>query len=474
VPDNSPVLKRVAAELAYRSSRIREYIREIGPGTTREYQQIADSIKLALESVESQLPDQMQALTNSAFAEDDRESIFLDYLSRFSRWFVTIHELLIYLPQQPAVPESVSTLVECFGDQYKATNPSVILGSLFNAAEYDFLEELRRRLPDLGAIIPKSEKNFVLELALCDRQSPAAWAVLAHELGHAIDHANGLSDRVTNHFVTDPNSEAHQLCLAWTREFCADLIAAKAVGPAAILSVLNLEYCAIPLSFVHLASATHPTTRWRLKVVSDFLSSQYGHDYLEDERQLYDRTWIYSARRQGAVDDEANRLQQDDQTFETALKPVVDQLLPLVEGLDLPAHNVVAESVERCLARLHRGVPISAQGHSRSDLREKVRAYRQQQFADHEAQVTAFRQLKRDFLEEPLGAPTILMSAHLCRCEKLAEVESEPATLSDRASMKRWCAELAEIDRVVAISIQMSATHQNVAASINAHAAAPA
>ena len=73
--------------------------------------------------------------------------------------------------------ETVAVLNGAFGKLYEEQAPSTLLGTIFNAFEFDFLEVVEQRLPDLRDVVTDVDRNVVLQLAVCDRESPAAWAV---------------------------------------------------------------------------------------------------------------------------------------------------------------------------------------------------------------------------------------------------------------------------------------------------------
>lgn len=180
------VLLRIAAELIQRSARVKRYLEQVGQGDTGEYRHLSQTITTALDGIASLLPKEVTA-AHSAVDASDGEQVFLAYRRRFSEYFTKIHELLVYLPRQPVAPETVSVLETAFGPAFRQHAPSILLGVMFNAAEFDFYQILSQRLPDLNDIVLERGRAIVLELAVCDRECPATWAVLGHELGHTID-----------------------------------------------------------------------------------------------------------------------------------------------------------------------------------------------------------------------------------------------------------------------------------------------
>ena len=461
--DSLSVLLRVAAELVDRAARVKRYLEAIGPGETREYEQLSGTIGGALGRIEALLYPTLAAVASSR--DPASLQVLLDYLKTFSRWFVTIHELLAYLPRQSVSAETVLILQDGFQATYATQSPSILLGSLFNAAEFDFIQLIKGRLPDLSEIVSEDNRNVVLELAICDRSSPAAWAVLAHELGHAIDITNSVSEQVVDRFITDPQTSVYPMLLAWCRELCADLIAADAVGPSAILSLLSLEYCMYPLRHAHAVSRSHPPTKWRLALIADHLKRSYsGEDFLAAERIAYDVAWTYSVERAySEVDKALEAKERDEETFKNVIVPVWTELHDVVRSLALPHHTISQVSVNRCLRRLRSSVPISAQGASREMLRRRLAQYARRRGGSTPG---AFQALTKEFTEGPLASATILTAAHLARLESIDRVitrgsdGSSPMATADGTT--RFAAELARFDELVASSVRTSAVHRQI------------
>ena len=420
--DNFRVLVRVAVELSTRCAAIRRYLDQIGPGEGLEYQPIGETIRKALDGIEAPLFPTLDAVSTSLKAAKIGHTVGLEvlgsYLAKLSRWFKTIHELLVYLPRRQATPETISVLEASFGSLYSQHKPSIILGSLFNALEFDFLALMRDRLPDLSDIIVDKVKRIVLQLAICDREAAHAWSILAHELGHAIDHHENISLEVTKAFVRDSKSPAFQRVNSWCKELSADLIAARALGPAPILALLSLEYCLFPIIPVHQSSPSHPATRWRLKIVLDYLNKHHGKiPFLEKERHLYEAAVDFNLDR--FVTDPADRrlaLQAGRRQYEFIFSPVAGALSDKIDQLDIPSFALAENSLERCNSRLRQGLPISAQGISREELRSRLSDYRsgEPELPDKAAD---FKELAKLFKEDPLGMPIIFFAASKRRSE---------------------------------------------------------
>lgn len=449
---------RCGIELCARSARVRAFLDEVGPGESGEYAQLIRTIRSALDEVQQLFPSTVQNTVLSSPDGETEARALADYLERFSRWFVTIHELLVYLPAHPVLPETVTTLQATFGDAlFKQHSPSILAGSLFNAAEFDFLEILQARLPDLSEILLTKESNIVLQLALCDRGSPTAWPVLAHEMGHAVDFEGSIATAALESIVKDKTFAGYEVLLSWTREFCADLIAARAVGPTSIVALLELEYCVLPMSSQMTWSRTHPSTRIRLQVAAEYLAELTGADAtsLVREREFYEDAWTLVAKR---AHTDVQRLRDDDTTIvEGLIRPLVRAIVDHVNELPIPVHTTQDESLLRCQRRLREGLPISAQGLSREYLQERLTEYAKK--PDPEA----FKKLTGEFREQPLGVPTILQACHEFREERIqAAIGDDGAILGSTEGIEDLTNDLLRLDALAVSSIRTSSVHRHL------------
>jgi len=463
------ILLRVVAELFIRSSGIKAYIEQIGPGPSREHEQFTDSIRTALEGIENVVVKTLQYIRALPSERDQGKRAkalqrLLSDLAIFSEWFIKLHEFLVYLPRQPVTTETIYTLKGSFGRIYEDQSPSIILGSIFNALEFDFFEQLKEKLPGLDEIIEGS-KNIVLQLPICDHESPPAWAVLAHELGHAVDLDRGISNKVAGQFVKEPDTEAFTMVEKWCGELCADLIAAETLGPGAILAVVNLEYCTYPLRPVYLWETTHPATRWRLKVVSDYLKAKYnGLDLLQKEKELFDSAWECSVAQNIVEPQRRDELRAlDGRLLENLIEPIAAELSKEVLNLKLPKHVLRGNSLDRCLKRLKDGSPIGAQGEERKILTKHIQHYRHRRFRTERNRISAFRTLVKRFKEASTPLPGIILSGHRMRQYCISQFTENQEVFADKAALAKMCKKSADVDHLVTNSINSSGVHNRLA-----------
>jgi len=381
-------------------------------------------------------------------------------LNLFSEWFSNIHESLVYVSRQTPLRESYYLLDGALGRVYAEEKPSMILGSLFNALEFDFYQLLRDRLPRIDDIMTEGYRNIVLQLPICDRTAPAAWAILAHEIGHAIDVKHGLSVEAVSNVVSEPPA----ILEAWAGELAADLIAAEVLGPAPILSLLGLEYCMYPRRCVVDWSNSHPATLWRLHAVRDYVDDRgFAPELLSTEIGLYERAWEQALLHHYGDHSMRERVRENSrQNHEDVIRPIAKEIRALIEPLGLPACDIEVASLRRCVSRLKEGLPISAQGSSRASLRGSIEAYRASSDDNRQGDAAAFEKLVVEFAERPVNMSTILASCNSVRRREFEAIEEDPAVLGDAEKTHAFLARLDKLDALVVSSIGTSAVHRDL------------
>lgn len=160
-----------------------------------------------------------------------------------------------------------------------------------------------------------AQGGSVLGQAFADKDNPLAWAVLAHEYGHALNDSKLISQEIV--FGKAPAkkrqrtkaSKRRQLewAAAVVAETVADFVAARVLGPASLMPILFVEMLTLRLKKIERISSNHPPTPLRVRLVCDYLKSLnvstadfdpvfkvYAFDY---ERKLQamdksDREWV--------------------------------------------------------------------------------------------------------------------------------------------------------------------------------------
>jgi len=507
---------RVAADLFDRSSRLKDYLDRIGSGDSNDIVRLIAAIRRALESMEGatikSLGEPWQAFTDDV---DKRAAIdaLWSTLGKFSREFATIHETLVLLPGEHTTPELGFTLQRCFADLYTDYAPSTVLGSIFNAFEFDFVEILKHRLVDIANIFLPGEEIVVLQLVICGRDSPLAYAILGHELGHAVDSRHKISDTIAGEFVKDRDTDLFDTVHKWCGELCADIVAARALGLAPILSLLSMEYCFHPgRNLWRLKQpepgnpsrqryVTHPMSRARLSVVLDELVGSLDRVLVDPDVEFYETACNINLQR-WYQDEEAREAQREsqDMLYKNVIARMAQRVrakLSELKELKLPFQGVEfrKDPIDRCVERLGRESLTSAQGDPRKELQRKVRLFKKQSFDTPEGRQRAFNTLSTEEFgkaaqeipndsqearrqafamlcgkctEKPLEIPKILLSGHLRRSQRLTELYTEDQPLSTREKVAKLCDSLAGLDHLVAGSIVTTCVHERVLERLSA------
>jgi hypothetical protein len=284
--------------------------------------------------------------------------------------FSVLHELLLFLPRE-SIRAELTNFCEClFRKEFDSSKLSLILTSLFNAFEYSlddvmrFLEAdvFKFKIPDPKAL----SFGNVMELAIVDRNNPLAWAVLAHEFGHFLDHDAGITKHAVEEFTKSATSTPfpdefvralERLC----SEIVADLTGYYLQGPCSILPLVNMSILVgciqeAPIKFDGEHGA--PTTRVemiRSLCRDDHIDISRISPHLEtlmaEERHKEDGLSPVERTERGAI-------HQFLTVFFDRVRPVIlDELGKRQLVRFTPAHYSRAETLSK---RLATGLPIGA------------------------------------------------------------------------------------------------------------------
>jgi dCTP deaminase len=466
--DFTTFLLRCAAELFYRTSRVHAYVDELsGVVSTTNYLELTGYLRQRLdESLRSTQGLIRDALTDSRL-EATRNVHLMDDLGTMATVFERENARLAQLPPLHPKPEMFS-IEEAFrlvprGKPIAVAAPapreySILLSGVFNAFEFAF---------DRGPGEPKT----VLELGMCDFSSPPAWAILAHEIGHALDGAASdgrlSAAAVKKAFPRFSQQPAVEVLESWAEEIFCDFIAARVLGPAPMLALLSMEQCTFSIRSTIWSGRleavrrwAHPPTHWRALAVAGFL-----RHYRDSMLYLTGvaREFAHNASLRLVLQQSARKRteyeERDRERFEKWFLPLAAALESIVLDQPLPSHFIANDSIQRCDHRLERGYPIGAQGEDRHYLDAALIGY----FEDDTQRGVprAFYQLARQFDEQPLGLPTILLAAHRRRRAIVEEYARDRLRLTDPEEVSTLCSRLAALDRTTELSIRMSGVHQH-------------
>lgn len=200
---------------------------------------------------------------------DDEEHFFLQLQQCFLKDFENIHAGLRCLPT-PWVGAEIYAFAEgIFRDNQKELRElyTELNGTLSFTDVYNFFHyEAFRHLPGITA----EEKPVVWLLPKVEDGNPLEWSMISHEVAHDIVSHYNIDD-VLRELL--PN--ASNLVLRRAIELAVDLIAVRLLGPAYLLSFMNiamffvrenLRYC--------LPEHTHPSPYFRVEYMKEELNGK--------------------------------------------------------------------------------------------------------------------------------------------------------------------------------------------------------
>lgn len=355
-------LIRAYAELVDRLLRVKRFLQAVDASPNSTIKAISATILSAVERIENKVLQSAAPIVSlqGAPAQPGTVALLGALHRKLSKWFLAFHELLIYLPRPKVEPEVDILLQRSFGKAFTDAAPSVMLGSLYNAFEYDFLDVVRQRIPEIKDLQIGDTRKTVLQLALCDHGTPTAWSLLAHEFGHAIDAAQDYSSRVVASFIADAASPFYKMLHSWTGELLADAIALRVLGPTAAYELVGIQYA---FAWHHRfdTSETHPATPSRVRIAKAGLIRAFGDGSPLNEveaasdgllRLQFERE--YGAAAKEAISQEQSLLDR----FLTRASTMIDAELAASPLPTLSPTDVSVASDNA--AALRRGEPISS------------------------------------------------------------------------------------------------------------------
>jgi hypothetical protein len=341
--------------------------------------------------------------------------------------FLTLHELLLFLPRESLRKEMQFFAQSLFGPKYSIRDLSIILTSLYNAFEYS-LDVAIRRLDVFMTKVPDAKKltfGHVMELAIVDRDNPLSWGVLAHEFGHYLDEKHSISSALAAQFVTTkirPPSGApsglHKLFRDLASEIFADLTAYYLLGPICVLPVVNMELdlglaTDKPMPF----DRAHPLTITRVTMVEalaagDKMRLEFFSPYLEALRE--------DDAAKCAQLGPAEKTERDDidRYVNYFIDEVKADLLARLGGLGLRRFGSVnLQAAVELKPRLEAGVPIGARRKaSEKEVRRKLKTLAG---GRNVAESRGVFDLLR---EDPASVAEVVTAGWVAKCEKKSRV----------------------------------------------------
>lgn len=459
--DAQKLFGRVFFELLARSRRIRTYLAQIGPGDSKEFEQLSRTITSALDQFESTAAIAVAESRIGAIDAAD-EGALLDALAVFSQAFSTIHIYLTYFPPLPIRPETVYTLKSAFGAEFAHHQPSLLLTNAFNAFEFDFLQQLHSSLERLQPLESSGERNIVLQLPKVDLASALAWPLLAHEMGHAIDFDRGISAGIAERLAPGTDQRLRLLITDICEELTADLVAARVLGPSAVCALLSFIYCVLPQEPIEWdptprlqgkSQRVYPASRWRARIAYDYLATKTGElTLLRREVEDFEKAWRFRAGVLLGEDQAATVAATEQSVFSGLISTLAEDIVREVDALPIVDFSLGHADLSRHAKRLERGLPVSAQGESRTRLLAAIRRFKQKSARSRRD----FHSLVARFEEKPTTISAILLSGCVQR-DQLISTASAAIGEKSLASAIRVSDQMERMDLLLRTSIDASA-----------------
>lgn len=444
--EDDQLLRSCIAELLYRSSQVKKYIEPIS--SQQMYAAPAQTIRALVDEGWHDTQAGVRQSGSKNLRRETRIDLLFDALRLIAKRFNRAHERLGVFPSVGVRPEAAEMLRRMIAPKQV---PTILLTSLFNALEFNFAPEFLER------------RESVVQLAMCDFASPAAWAILAHEVGHALDHGQ-VRDIAYDIVERLRKPKAKEVVRDLAEELFADLVAARLLGPAPILAAIAMDRCVFderlgywsPRGRKEQIHRIHPLMTWRLRVLRAAAGDAETVRILSEELAAAERAKRF--RLQLDVPDRSQRrllADRDEQHFQRWIVPMVEHLLPLVEGFDLPKPTIDVESVNRVVTRLANNHPVNAQGRPKAVLRDLLGEYARRAHVHPRD----FYMMANQLREEPMRIPTLLLGTHLRRRELFNDFLRDPARLGDHDATEEFCSSLSRLDALAETSIRMLAVH---------------
>ena len=274
-----------------------------------------------------------------------------------------VHELLILLPREAAKPQASFLLRDCLGR--KDLKASIVLTNFISAYEYRFEDVLEKVNIYQEERETLTQGGNVLCQAFADKDNPLAWAVLAHEYGHALDDSNAISKKIATGDEPDkapasgddPKKDLRpDLGAAVVAETVADFVAAHVLGPASLMPILFVEMMQPRLKGIEGRWTGHPPTPLRVRLVREYLNA-LGVSTADFESVFEAYQLDYARKLEEMQQGEKDHIGTVEEAADKLLSPLAPAIASKVNSLGLGRFG---EENAKC-ARVLRGTLASRQ-----------------------------------------------------------------------------------------------------------------
>jgi hypothetical protein len=286
ISEDHKLLLACIAELFYRCKQVELYVAPIAARS--EYVDVARTIVELISEAWRDTQAVLRQALEIRLPPSIRSELLFNVLRLIAKRFNRAHERLSVFPGVGVHPEASEMLARAFTPR---SVPPILLTSLFNALEFNFAPEFLEG------------RKSVLQLAMCDFASPPSWAILGHEMGHALD--NGQARDVADALVGRLRKpKAREVVRDLAEELFADLVATQVLGPAPMLAAIAMENCVFderlgywsPRGRAERIHRVHPLMTWRLRALRDAVTDRETSRILDQEVRKSERSTRYRLR----------------------------------------------------------------------------------------------------------------------------------------------------------------------------------
>lgn len=216
--------------------RFNTYLQEVSLICSDAELRLVDFLRQLLKQQvdEREIKRAIRLLSLPKVSEDEENAASELLISAASHMDILLSETEVFPRQRPPL-EVYDLLEKAFPNVLtNGWKLAVVLWPIYNfGADPDLTERLKKALDWMPEQPPK---YVVLYLAELEKDNPLKWALLAHEMGHALDEAKNIGEIV----LGTEAEEQIGMPPRWITELVADSIAIKVLGPTYFCAFASL------------------------------------------------------------------------------------------------------------------------------------------------------------------------------------------------------------------------------------------
>ncbi|MBM3282949.1 hypothetical protein FJY90_01720 [Candidatus Gottesmanbacteria bacterium] len=257
----TPDILILLEEIVEKVWRLEAFLTEIESISVEEDKELIQFYRSQIRGLKQRLEDPITEIREGQ--EDFREYLrtYFDVCSHFQ----TMHQQFWLFVSLPKVYPEVYTFVHSLfpRNQFEDVEPTLVYCPIYNFGEANAIDQFSK----LGIFLDKGAGDrVILLLPYVDFRNPMMWTALAHEMGHAIEKDKGIVGSILPEL---PGRKELEPLRRWLKEFCADHIALRLMGPAYLISFISYIISLHPYFYV--PTLTHPQPHSRIEYMRTYL-----------------------------------------------------------------------------------------------------------------------------------------------------------------------------------------------------------